>query len=298
MKSNTHIPVLLKEAISFLNIQPNHWYVDGTFGRGGHTSEILKKGGKVVAFDFDAEAVSYGREEFSSEINSGNLLILRENFSQLADVLSQLQVKKTISEISGMLFDFGTSTQQLTSQSRGFSFEGDGTLDMRMDQRLGVQAKDLLAVIPEKQLAELFFQMGGEQDAKKIAKEIKNSETPITTNKQLASLVSAIKKHSNSKLHPATKVFQALRIAVNTELDNISEMLPQALTMLKNNGHIVTIAFHDGEDRIVKHTFKKWETRNLGSILTKKPVSATENELKNNIRARSAKLRVFRKEGK
>lgn len=298
MKSNTHIPVLLKEAISFLNIQPNHWYVDGTFGRGGHTSEILKKGGKVVAFDFDAEAVSYGREEFSSEINSGNLLILRENFSQLADVLSQLQVKKTISEISGMLFDFGTSTQQLTSQSRGFSFEGDGTLDMRMDQRLGVQAKDLLAVIPEKQLAELFFQMGGEQDARKIAKAIKNSETPITTNKQLASLVSAIKKHSNSKLHPATKVFQALRIAVNTELDNISEMLPQALTMLKNNGRIVTIAFHDGEDRIVKHTFKKWETRNLGSILTKKPVSATENELKNNIRARSAKLRVFRKEGK
>lgn len=291
-----HIPVLLAQAIDLLNVEPNKWYIDGTFGRGGHTAEILQRGGKVVAFDFDAEAIAHGREVFAKQISAESLILLRENFSKLADTISKLQSSNMISNVSGMLFDFGTSTQQLTSEARGFSFEGNGPLDMRMDQRLGVQAKDLLAVIPEKQLAELFYEMGGESEAKKIAKAIKNSPEPIVTNKQLANLVSKVKQKKSSKLHPATKVFQALRIAVNTELDNIAEMLPQALTVLSPNASIVTIAFHEGEDKIVKHTFKKWESRKLGTILTKKPITASESELQQNPRSRSAKLRGFKKE--
>lgn len=290
---NKHITVMLEDAVNALDIKPNAWYIDGTFGRGGHTAKILEAGGKVIAFDFDQEAIKFGKEQFTKEINAGQLILVRENFSHLADTVLTLQKEKKISEISGVLFDFGTSTVQLMSQERGFSFEGDGPLDMRMDQRLGVQAQDLLAVIPENQLSELFKVMGGEIDAKRIAKAIKASPTPITTTKQLANLIVKVKGKRSSKIHPATKVFQALRIAVNTELDNISDMLPQALNILKNNGKIVTIAFHEGEDRLVKHTFKNWETRNLGFSETKKPHTPSEIELSTNQRARSAKMRVF-----
>lgn len=290
---NKHITVMLEDAVAALGIKPGKWYIDGTFGRGGHTAKILAAGGKVVAFDFDQDAITFGKEKFAAEIETGNLILIRENFSHLADTIVTLQKTNQISAIDGILFDFGTSTQQLTSQERGFSFEGDGPLDMRMDQRLGVQAQDLLVVIPENQLTELFKVMGGEIDAKRISKAIKSSKTPITTTKQLADLILKVKGRRSSKIHPATKVFQALRIAVNTELDNISDMLPQALNILKDNGKIVTIAFHEGEDRLVKHTFKSWETRNLGYNETKKPLTPSETELSNNQRARSAKMRVF-----
>lgn len=284
---------MLEDAVTALQVKPGNWYIDGTFGRGGHTKKILEAGGKVVAFDFDQDAINYGQQAFAFEITAGKLILIRENFAHLADAITNLQTQHQIGVIHGILFDFGTSTQQLTSQERGFSFEGDGPLDMRMDQRLGVMAKDLLAVIPEKQLAELFKSMGGELDAKRIAKAIKTAKTPITTTKQLSDLVSRIKGRQKGKLHPATKVFQALRIAVNTELDNITEMLPQALRLLEDGGTIVTIAFHEGEDKIVKHMFKSWESRKLGTNLTKKPETPSETELSTNIRARSAKMRVF-----
>lgn len=284
---------MLKDAVQALQVQPGNWYIDGTFGRGGHAKRILESGGNVVAFDFDQEAITFGQQTFATEIEAGTLILVRENFSHLADTIDHLQKNNQVGPISGILFDFGTSTQQLTSQERGFSFEGEGPLDMRMDQRLGVMAKDLLAVIPEKQLAELFKIMGGEFDAKRIAKAIKASKIPITTTRQLAELVSKVKGRHKGKLHPATKVFQALRIAVNTELDNITEMLPQALRLLEDGGTLVTIAFHEGEDKIVKHMFKSWESRNLGFIQSKKPETPSETEISTNIRARSAKMRVF-----
>lgn len=292
--NNSHITVMLHDAVSALEVKSGEWYIDGTFGRGGHTQEIILAGGNVIAFDFDQEAITYGQEEFAQEIANGQLILVRENFSHLADTIASLKEKHTISKISGILFDFGTSTQQLKSKDRGFSFEGDGQLDMRMDQRLGVQAKDLLAIIPENQLAELFQVMGGETDAKRIARAIKNSPEPVTTIAQLRNII-VQNKHmkKNQKIHPATKVFQALRIAVNTELDNIIEMIPQALNLLEEKGRIVTIAFHEGEDRIIKHTFKNWESRNLGYLTTKKPVSPSDTELEDNPRARSAKMRVF-----
>ena len=284
---------MLEDAVAALQIESDQWYVDGTFGRGGHTQRILELGGKVIAFDFDQEAINFGKEKFATPIKNNQLILLRENFSHLADTILSLQKANQVTQINGILLDFGTSTQQLTSQERGFSFEGEGPLDMRMDQRLGVQAQDLLAIIPEKQLVELFRDMGGENDAHRIVKAIKKSPKPVTTTKQLADLVLKVKGKRNSKIHPATKVFQALRIAVNTELDNISEMLPQALNLLKNGGKIVTIAFHEGEDKIVKHTFKSWENRKLGYNETKKPLTPSEEEVYTNQRARSAKMRIF-----
>lgn len=293
MNSSTHITVFLKQAVESLNVKKDSWYIDATFGQGGHTQEILNHGAHVLAFDFDEQAITSGLQNFATQIASKQLILVRDNFTQCREHVEQLKKAGVIDQISGVLFDFGTSTQQLTSQERGFSFEGDGPLDMRMDTRLGVQAKDLLAVLPEKQLSDLFLEYGGEHDAKKIARAIKNSHQPITTNKQLSELIFLAKGRKRDKIHPATKVFQALRIAVNMELENIQEALPKALEIVAAQGKIVTIAFHEGEDRIVKTTFKSWEEQQLGYMETKKPIEPTQEELAQNPRSRSAKMRVF-----
>lgn len=286
-----HQPVLLHEAIDALNIRPDHWYIDATFGRGGHTSEILKKQGKVIAFDTDREAIEYGSQRFAKQIESGQLLLIHANFRELEKELNTRRPEI----ISGILFDFGTTVDQLKSETRGFSFEHDSELDMRMDDRLGVKAKDLLALIDEKQLADLFIEFGGEESAKAIAREIVylRQKKPITTTKQLITIIERIKKGRRSHLHPATKVFQALRMAVNSELDNIEDVLPQALKTVNRGGRIVTISFHEGEDRIAKHFMKNWEEQGRGQQLTKKPIEPSEEELQTNPRARSAKLRIF-----
>lgn len=286
----------MQRAVELLTVTKGSWYIDATFGQGGHTQEILNSGGKVLAFDFDDQAIATGSQNLATEIAAKQLILVRDNFTQCQKHVAQLKKDGVLNHISGILFDFGTSTQQLTSQERGFSFDGDGPLDMRMDTRLGVQAKDLLAVLPEKQLSDLFLEYGGEHDAKKIAKAIKNNHQPITTNKQLSELIFQAKGRKRDKIHPATKVFQALRIAVNMELENIQEALPQALEILAPQGKIVTIAFHEGEDRIVKTTFKSWEQQQLGMMGTKKPIEPTQEELAQNPRSRSAKMRVFIKE--
>lgn len=164
-----------------------------------------------------------------------------------------------------------------------------------MDTRLGVTAKDILALIPENQLAELFRDFGGEEEAKAIAKAIKTSPTPITTTKQLSTLIASVKRRNRPGINPATKVFQALRIVVNSELDEIRDALPSAFSVLETNGRLVTIAFHDGEDRLVKQQFKNWEKNKLAEVLTQKPLAPTEEEISENKRARSAKLRALRK---
>ncbi|MCB9812810.1 MAG: 16S rRNA (cytosine(1402)-N(4))-methyltransferase RsmH [Pseudomonadales bacterium] len=293
MTNNQHITVLLNEATKALQVKKNHWYIDATFGRGGHTQKILEEGGKVIAFDVDQEAIEFGKKMFGSSIKPGNLILVRENFANISSIISSLREDGQIEDIDGILFDFGTSTQQLKSNERGFSFEGDGELDMRMDNRLGVKAKDLLALIPTNQLEELFREFGGENDARRIAKAIKNSPHPITTTKELSNLIINIKGRQQGKLHPATKVFQALRIAVNTEIENIMMVLPQALELLNSEGRIVTIAFHEGEDREVKNTFKLWEQEEKGENLSKNPIIPTNEEIKGNSRSRSAKMRIF-----
>jgi 16S rRNA (cytosine1402-N4)-methyltransferase len=289
-----HQSVMLDEAINGLHIQPDHWYVDGTFGRGGHTNAILKQGGKVIAFDVDHQAIEYGQATFNQEIEQGSLYLVRENFDHLSKTILHLQNQANIPNISGILFDFGTSVDQLLDQTRGFSFDSDAELDMRMDDRLGVKAKDLLALLPENQLADLFFNQGGERFAKPIAKAIAKQRTKqaITTTKQLADLISKLKPRIG-KLHPATKVFQALRIAVNTELTSIEAVLPQAFKVLHKGGSLVTIAFHEGEDRLVKHFFKHLADTN--QALASELIQPSEQELLINPRARSAKLRIATK---
>lgn len=288
-----HKSVMLQESIDGLQIQPNQWYVDATFGRGGHTQAIIKAGGNCIAFDWDTEAIEFGQTQFIREQEEQKLLLIHASFEQLYHELHKLSPEQQ--HPSGILFDFGTSTEQLTSAERGFSVHDDGPLDMRMDTRLGVQAKDLLGAVPEAQLADLFREYGGEEESRGVAKAIKRSKEPITTTKQLTEIILRAKHRQSGHLHPATKVFQALRIAVNSELTAIELVLPQALDVLKPGGRIVTIAFHDGEDRLAKLAMRNWEAAGKGHCITGKPLSPSAEELKINPRARSAKLRVFEK---
>jgi 16S rRNA (cytosine1402-N4)-methyltransferase len=293
----SHITVLLKEAVEYLKVEKDSWYVDATFGGGGHTNEILKSGGKVIAFDFDQSAIKAGEERFKKEIESKDLILLTKNFTQLESTINSLKKEHSIDHISGILFDFGTSTDQLMNTDRGFSFLGEGDLDMRMDQNLGVKAKDLLTLLSEKQLMEIFFQYGGESEARKIAKAIVSNRKNgvfIKTNKDLTEVIESVKK-SRNRAHPATKVFQALRIVVNDELNNIEASLPQAFNSLKKGGRLITISFHEGEDRIAKITFKAWQEQELATLITKKPVVPTDEAIKENPRCRSAKMRIIEK---
>jgi 16S rRNA (cytosine1402-N4)-methyltransferase len=289
--THLHIPVLAAEAIEGLQLKPNHWYIDATFGRGGHTRMMLQQGAKVIAFDCDRAAIEYGVETFKNEIAHHQLQLIHSNFDTLERHITELKLDHPI---SGILFDFGTSSNQLMDAERGFSFQGSAELDMRMDDRMGVKAKDLLAILPEKQLATLFFEFGGEMESKKIAKAIAEhrQKDAITTTDELVNLILRVKKQPRTHLHPATKVFQALRMAVNTELDVITSALPQALKVVPA-GRIVTIAFHEGEDRIVKQYFKNWAQSGRGTLLTPQPITASAQEESDNPRSRSAKLRIF-----
>lgn len=302
--SKQHQGVLIAETMEALAVQKDFWYVDATFGRGGHSREILNLGGKVIGFDFDLEAIDRAKTEFAKEIADERLILRRENFKNLGPALENLA--KTLDfAVAGILFDFGTSTDQLMSSERGFSFEATegATLDMRMDQDLGVKAADLLIILGEKQLAEVLFQYGGEVDARRIARAVaqvrKTNPSSLNYVDTLVKIVEKVKgggRH-HSKLHPATKTFQALRIAVNDELNNISEALPAAFAVLAEssaiNKRLVCIAFHEGEDRLVKNYFKTQADQNLGKLLHKKPIMASEAELQTNPRSRSAKLRVL-----
>lgn len=295
--TNTHISVLLAEAIQGLEIKSGKWYIDGTFGRGGHTRKMVAAGAKVIAFDMDAQAIAYGQTEFASEITAGNLILIRSNFDQLATEIGKLKAVNQVTDIQGILFDFGVSSPQIDQPERGFTFQTDADLDMRMDDRLGVKAKDLLALLTEKQLAEIFTEFGGEHEAYKIAKAIviQRKKKVITSTQELANLIQKTKKERTSHLNPATKVFQALRIAVNSELDSIQQVLPQALAVLGSQGLLVTISFHEGEDRLVKMAFREWQKQALGEQVNKDVVIPSETEVNQNPRSRSAKLRIFRK---
>ncbi len=291
--NDQHRSVLLAEAVTALRVQPENWYLDATFGRGGHTAAILNQGGKVIALDWDEEAIAYGQKKFAAVIEAGKLILIRESFSKVGATITTLLDTQKIDLIHDAIFDFGTSTEQLTSSDRGFSFAGEGKLDMRMDTRLGVTAADILQAVPETQLAQLFFDYGGETESRKIAKAIKNSPQPIATTGQLSRLIEKVKGGRHGKLHPATKVFQALRIAVNSELEEIKAALPQVLALLPSKGRLVTIAFHEGEDRLVKRAFKKWQQAQLGQML--ELITPSPAEVAQNPRSRSAKMRIFEK---
>lgn len=291
-----HQPVLLKKSLKYLNIKPGEKYIDATLGGGGHTLAILKSGGHTLSIDCDPEAIQAARKALSHacppRTSRCRVLpswrLIQENFVHLKTIAHQNGFKK----VAGILFDLGVSTHQLKTSRRGFSFNSEEPLDMRMDPSLTVTAADLINGLHEKELSELFEKLGDEHD-KRIAAAICQARKiePIKTCQQLTEIIVKAKKIRAGRINPATRCFQALRIAINDELNNLKKALPQALTLLKPKGRLVIISFHSGEDRIVKQFFKK----NKMKILTKKPVQPSESEIKNNPASRSAKLRAAEK---
>lgn len=289
-QDTTHRSVMTAEVIEFLNPQPGHWYVDATLGGGGHTQALLNCQAHVIAFDWDEKAIEQAKEKFSYHLEKNELILVRDTFANL-DCLRNLS-DSIKNSLAGFVFDFGTSTDQLMSEDRGFSFQANAPLDMRMDQRRAVKASDLIKFLSESELREILYS-AGESQAKNIAKAIKKS-LPETTS-QLVKIIEKVKPKNQSGIHPATKTFMALRIAVNTELNEIEEALPKALELGVKDSRIICISFHDGEDKIVKRKFLEWEKADLGQNLTNKPILPGQAEVFQNRRARSAKLRVFQK---
>lgn len=291
-----HQPVLLKQTIDFLNIKPGEVYIDCTVGGAGHTMAILEKGGKVFGLDRDPEAVEFAKERLMNVCPRASWKIIRGNFADLDKIIKEHKVHSP----AGILLDLGVSSHQLDTKGRGFSFLKDEPLDMRMDPQLAVTALDLINGLHKGELNELFSRLGEEKFALSIAKAVVLARTtePIKTTKQLADIISRVyrkKYRTKSKIHPATKVFLSLRIAVNDELNNLKKVLPQAIKILKTKGRLAVISFHALEDRIVKNFFKKGEQKGWLVVLNKKPIVPEAKEVKANLRARSAKLRVVEK---
>lgn len=302
--SNFHIPVLLEEVIDGLNIQPGAWYIDCNLGGGGHTEAILKQGGKVLGIDLDGDAIlevaknhtlEIVQKEDHLEAFSDHLILYQANFSKVQHIVNQLNLK----DIRGILFDLGVSSFQLDEDKRGFSFTKNAPLDMRMNQSANIPtAADLINALHEGELAELFSKFGEENFTRPIAKKIVEHRKikRIETTDELARVILSFRKRNHAdKTHPATRVFQALRIAVNDELNTLKDTLPISFNVLDSGGRLVVISFHSLEDRIVKNYFKELEDQDKAKLLTKKPLVPKENEETENPRSRSSKLRVLEK---
>jgi len=288
-----HASVLLAECIDYLGPQSGKVYVDGTLGLGGHTEAILSASapdGRVVAFEWDDSALRHALVRL--DCFKDRLTIVRRNFAELAAGLDEIGVE----EIDGLLIDIGLSSLQLDMGERGFSFQRDEVLDMRMDNRGKNTAQSLLATCSEQELADIFFYYGEERQARPIAAAIVEfrKKEKIEMTKQLVSIVAHAvpKRFHPKKIHVATKVFQALRIAVNTELENLARILDDGVRYLKPGAHFCVISFHSLEDRIVKRKFRDNE---MLEVLTSKPVMSSPEEIAANPRSRSARLRVARK---
>ncbi|MGB9755646.1 MAG: 16S rRNA (cytosine(1402)-N(4))-methyltransferase RsmH [Desulfurella sp.] len=292
-----HKSVLLKETMEFLQPKPGGIYLDLTFGGGGHSKEILKLSnpdGIVVAFDQDAQAIIEASK--LKETYEDRLKIIKENFSKCYNRLLDMG----FIAFDGIIMDVGVSSFQLDDAQRGFSFLKDGPLDMRMDKNNPLSAKIIVNQWGRYELENIIRSFGQERFAKKIALKIeeKRNKASIETTLELATIIKeATPAYFYKKIHPATKTFQALRIVVNSELDNLKEGLIGAIKLLKVNARLVVISFHSLEDKIVKDTFRNFSQQKIVSILTKKPIIPSVNETLKNPRARSAKLRSIEKIG-
>ena len=296
MKELKHYPVMYREVVDLLDIGKRAVVVDCTVGLGGHSAEFLKRMGKdsfLLGIDQDREALNIAATNLKSF--EGRFSLFGSNFSDLDKVLKQYD----IAGVDAFLFDLGVSRYQLDESQRGFSFLKDGPLDMRMDRDLAVCAYDLINSLSENELIRIFKDFGQERYSRRIAHSIVESRksNPISTTSELAQLVvSAVpSKRSCYRIHPATRVFQALRIAVNRELQALTEGLNTAIGFLNREGRIAVISFHSLEDRIVKTTFKHFSHQGVLKILTKKPLTPGDLELEENVASRSAKLRVAEK---
>lgn len=323
-----HVPVMLDEVLEYLRPAPGGSYIDGTLGGGGHTGAILERSapdGKVLGIDTDAQALERVWERFPQMVADGRLVLVHGNFAELA----RLAREAGFVSVQGILLDLGFSSDQMESAERGFSFSAEGPLDMRLDQSQALSAADLVNTLGEQELADIFWRYGEEKRSRQIARRIvrEREKNAIRTTAQLAKLAAAGVPYKYGAIHPATRVFQALRIAVNRELEQLEAALPQVLDVLtasaqreseregeggsggeeQRAGRMVIISFHSLEDRLVKE-FMRREARDCicppGTpvcvcghkarlrILTRKPVQPTAEEVLANPRARSARLRA------
>ena len=305
MSTAGHTSVMVKEVVEALNVQPDGTYVDATFGRGGHTRAILQclgPAGRVLAIDRDPDACRYGHEVFANE---PRMLLVQARFSDLAAIIEREGLRQ---RITGMVFDLGVSSPQLDHASRGFSFRKQGPLDMRMDFSTGETVADWLSAVEEAELVRVLRELGEERYAKRIARAVVGARghVPLTTTTELAALISQCVPTAEPGKHPATRTFQALRIKVNGELDELDVILSQIESLLSVNGRLVVISFHSLEDRRVKHFFRRCArgdryppdlpiTRDQirpTLRLVGKLLRPTSEEVDLNPRARSAVMRV------
>jgi 16S rRNA (cytosine1402-N4)-methyltransferase len=291
-----HASVLFQEAIDFLKVRAGGTYVDCTLGLAGHAEGIARRlgpEGRLIGFDRDPEALDLAKMRLARVINemgseAPQITLLPEAFSSISEHVQP-------GSLDGMLADFGVSSLQLDEARRGFSFQADGPLDMRMDTRRGPTAEQVVNEADERELADLIYEYGEERRSRRIARAIVRGR-PITTTGQLARIVrSAAPPMKQDRIHPATRTFQALRIFVNRELDEIRALFEAAPMLLKPSARLVVISFHSLEDRIAKDCFREGAQKGIFEVLTRKPVTASEEEIERNPRSRSAKLRAGEK---
>jgi 16S rRNA (cytosine1402-N4)-methyltransferase len=287
-----HFPVLAGEVVEFLRPHPNGIYVDGTLGGAGHALEILERSsptGRLIGIDRDKEAVERAYKRLRPyEVRT---TIIHGNFSDLREILQRLNISK----VDGILLDLGVSYQQLANAERGFSFQSEGPLDMRMDRTQGVPASKLINTLSQGELEEILRRYGEGRWARRIAKAIvrHREKTPVATTTHLRDIISSAIVKPPRRIHPATRAFQAIRIAVNDELNNLERIIRDGIPLLKSGGRLCVISFHSLEDRIVKEIFRQYgKPSGLITIITRKPISPSKGEISENPRARSARLRV------
>ena len=288
-----HVPVLLTEAMEYLRVRPGSTIVDCTLGLAGHASEIVRQlgpQGMLIAFDRDPQALALAKEKLDRV--RGELGSQAPAVKLIGEAFSAAPLHVQPASVDGLLADFGVSSLQLDEAERGFSFMADGPLDMRMDTRQGPTAAQVVNEAKENELADLIYEYGEERRSRRIARAIVRGRQ-ITTTAQLARIVaSAAPAMKQDRIHPATRTFQALRIYVNRELDEIRALLEAAPRLLKPSGRLAVISFHSLEDRIVKDSLRQGAQQGIWTILTKKPAVAGEEEIERNPRSRSAKLRA------
>lgn len=289
-----HQPVMVREALEFLNVRPDGVYIDATLGAGGHAAailDVLERGrGRLLGIDRDPVALAQAAARLAGWYEK--VMTMQGNFAEI----DALHAASGLAPADGMLADLGLSSMQLDDASRGFSFSLPGPLDMRMDPQSETTAEAIVNHTPERDLADLIYQLGEERHSRRIAREIVKAR-PIRSTTELAQVVTrAIPSRAGLyNLHPATRTFMALRLAVNRELENLESFLSKALSVLAPGGRLVTISFHSLEDRPIKHAFQSWKREGRASILTKHVVRPSEDEVRSNPRARSAKLRAAEK---
>ena len=291
-----HTPVMLNEVLSYLNLSPGKVIVDATVGTGGHSNAILERitpGGRLIGIDRDEESLSIARERLGNF--SGSFDLVHGNFIDIDAILNNLDIKK----VDGMLFDLGISSYQLDDPKRGFSFQNEGPLDMRLDRTSYISAYDLVNNLNEEELSSILWAFGQERWHNRIARILvhERQRQPIATTSQLSNIVlQAIPyryRHRYYRIHPATRTFQAVRIAVNRELETLDQAIGKTVDFLNEKARICIISFHSLEDRLVKLSFRKFASEGLADILTPKPQGPGQEEIGINPSSRSAKLRVM-----